>query len=142
MGDISIGMWLSLTIGPLVSIIIILAQNWASRRNNSEQIQVAAKEARTHEFEVLISGYKARVDDVEGALDEAKDMLRDAKEQMRQQAALTQELSERVKHLEQDVVVLEEDRTKLLQYVAILEAVLPQPNNIQKPDLSRQRKKP
>lgn len=132
---------LALVIGPLVSVVVVVLNNRRSGKSNDAQVEVAAKEARTHEVEVLLDGYRTRVDDLDESLKEARVELKQARAEMQTQANLTQRLSERVSQLETDVVLLEEDRSKLLQYVAVIEAVLPEPLTVQRPELSSRRRR-
>lgn len=129
--------WLAYILGPLSAIIIVLFQNWRSGRNNRENVEVAAEEAETHRFEVLLLGYDKRVMDLDTALNATKAELVKAQETLAAQVKVGAALAERVEQLAADVKELDADRAALLGYVAVIEAMLPEPPNVKRPEMRR-----
>lgn len=128
---------LAMVLGPLSGVAIVLFQNRRSGKNNDATVAVATKEARTHEVEVLLNGYQERVDDLATALKETRAELETATTLLKTQTVAAEALMKRVEQLETDVLIMDEDSTKLLQYVAVIEAMLPEPPALPRPQMRR-----
>lgn len=128
---------IAMIMSPLSAVVVVLTQNRRSGKNNDATVAVASKEARTHEVEVLLNGYQERVDDLDTALKETRAELETAKTLLKTQTVAAEALMNRVAQLEADVFMLDEDRTKLLDYVAVIEAMLPEPPVLPRPQMRR-----
>lgn len=127
---------IALVFAPVCTLIGIWIQARRSGKNNTDQVSVQARQANTHEVEVLLEGHKAYVELIKAELTSKLEELKETRAEMRKQESDMDELKLRVQQLEEDMVVLESDKVKLLDYIGVIEQWAPA-DKIKRPVLGR-----